>query len=63
MLAARARVAVGAATNGTVTTSIGWVIYPTDAQDPETLLALADAKLRFAKRELGADRGERLAIQ
>ncbi len=58
-LATRAREAVRAATNGALTTSTGWVTYPTDAEEPQTLLALADANLRLAKRELGADRRQR----
>lgn len=55
-LAIRVRSAVSDATAGSVTTSIGWVTYPTGAEDPETLIALADAELRHAKRQLGADR-------
>jgi diguanylate cyclase (GGDEF)-like protein len=60
-LATRARDAVGAATSGSLTVSVGWVTYPTHAQDPSTLLALADAALRRAKRELPGDRRERPA--
>ena len=60
-LAIRVRSAVREATQGTVTTSIGWVTYPTGAEDPEALLGLADAELRHAKLQLGADRVERAA--
>jgi len=52
-LAARLRVAVRVATGGSLTTSIGWVTYPSGAESPETLLALADADLLRAKGALG----------
>jgi diguanylate cyclase (GGDEF)-like protein len=58
-LALRVRAAVYEATRGVLTTSIGWVTYPVGAEDPEALLSLADAELRHAKRQLGAERGER----
>ncbi|HWC85610.1 MAG TPA: GGDEF domain-containing protein [Solirubrobacteraceae bacterium] len=58
-LAVRVREAVRMATRDSLTTSIGWVTYPSEAEDPEILLALADANLRYAKRRLGADRSER----
>jgi diguanylate cyclase (GGDEF)-like protein len=57
----RVRDAVSAAANGSLTASVGWVTYPSQAQDASTLLALADAELRRAKRELGSDRRERSA--
>ncbi|MFL5830922.1 MAG: GGDEF domain-containing protein [Solirubrobacteraceae bacterium] len=58
-LAARAHEAVNAATGGTVSTSIGWVTFPTQADDPRMLLALADADLWRAKRERGTGRAGR----
>ena len=58
-LAARAHEAVNAATGGTVSTSIGWVTFPTQADDPRMLLALADADLWHAKRERGTGRAGR----
>jgi diguanylate cyclase (GGDEF)-like protein len=60
-LAVRVREAVRAATHGSLTTSIGWVSYPTGSEDPEMLLTLADSNLRYAKRQLGADRSGRAA--
>lgn len=58
-LATLVRNAVGLATSHSLTTSIGWVTYPTDAEDPQALLALADANVRATKRELGASRRTR----
>jgi diguanylate cyclase (GGDEF)-like protein len=55
-LAARAQEAVSTVTGGSVNTSIGWVTFPTQADDPRMLLALADADLWRAKREHGAGR-------
>jgi diguanylate cyclase (GGDEF)-like protein len=60
-LAIRVRRAVCDATHDSVTTSIGWVTYPSGTEDPEKLLALADDDLLYAKRRLGADRSERAA--
>jgi diguanylate cyclase (GGDEF)-like protein len=54
-LATRARQAVNAVTGGSLTTSVGWVTYPTDTEDTGALLALADADLRRAKRERGIE--------
>jgi len=48
-LASRLRDAVATATSGSLSTSVGWVIYPAHAETPSTLLALADADLRRAK--------------
>jgi diguanylate cyclase (GGDEF)-like protein len=50
-LAARACDAIAATASGSVPASVGWVTYPRDGRDPATLLALADAKLRDAKRD------------
>jgi diguanylate cyclase (GGDEF)-like protein len=50
-LAKRVQEAVSDATGGRVSTSIGWVTFPTQSDDPRMLLALADADLWRAKRE------------
>jgi diguanylate cyclase (GGDEF)-like protein len=60
-LATRVQDAIRTATSGSLTTSIGWATYPTDAEDHQTLLSLADAKLLCAKHDLGAGRHERAA--
>jgi diguanylate cyclase (GGDEF)-like protein len=52
-LAQRVQEAVAVATRGAVTTSVGWVTFPADAQDAGTLLALADDALREAKHIRG----------
>jgi diguanylate cyclase (GGDEF)-like protein len=51
VLATRAQRAVAAATNGRVTTTVGWATYPTPTADPSRLLAVADEQLRGAKRD------------
>jgi diguanylate cyclase (GGDEF)-like protein len=51
LLATRAQQAVAAATNGRVTTTVGWATYPTPTADPSRLLAVADEELRRAKRD------------
>jgi diguanylate cyclase (GGDEF)-like protein len=53
VLASRVQEAVRLATNGAVTTSIGWVTFPTHADDAPALLDLADAALRTAKASRG----------
>jgi diguanylate cyclase (GGDEF)-like protein len=60
-LASRLRDAVATATSGSLTTSVGWAIYPAHAQDPSTLLALADAELRGAKPSPRANGRQRAA--
>ena len=61
LLASRLRDAVATATSGSLTTSVGWVIYPAHAEAPSTLLALADADLRRAKPRPRATGRERAA--
>jgi diguanylate cyclase (GGDEF)-like protein len=51
VLATRAQQAVATATNGRVTTTVGWATYPTPTADPSRLLAVADEQLRRAKRD------------
>ena len=51
-LAARAQQAVRATANGSLSTSIGLATFPTDAEDPDRLLAQADADLRRNKEVL-----------
>lgn len=51
-LAARAKRAVTAATNGSVNISVGVATFPIDAEDADRLLALADADLRHNKQPL-----------
>jgi diguanylate cyclase (GGDEF)-like protein len=58
-LADRVEEAVREATAGRVTTSIGWTTFPTQAEDPRMLLAIADAELWRAKRERREDRAGR----
>jgi diguanylate cyclase (GGDEF)-like protein len=53
-LAARARDSLEAATNGSLSTSVGWATFPADGEDAATLLAVADVALRDAKRDRGA---------
>jgi diguanylate cyclase (GGDEF)-like protein len=48
-IAARAQLAVSAAANGSLSTSIGLATFPTDATDPDGLLSRADADLRRNK--------------
>jgi diguanylate cyclase (GGDEF)-like protein len=60
-LATRVQDAVSTATRGSLTTSVGWAIYPDHGKDPSALLALADADLRHAKPAYGAGRRERAA--
>jgi diguanylate cyclase len=52
-LAVRVQQAVSVATKGAVTTSVGWVTFPTHAADAATLLRLADEALLNAKQERG----------
>jgi diguanylate cyclase (GGDEF)-like protein len=57
-LARRVEEAVSAATNGSVTTSVGWVTFPDQAEDADSLLSLADTELRGSKaRRGGSGRG------
>jgi predicted signal transduction protein with EAL and GGDEF domain len=42
VLAQRVREAVASVTGGAVTTSIGWVTFPTHTDDPRTLLERTD---------------------
>ncbi len=55
-VAERIRMCVSAATDGAVTTSVGWATYPTDVADPAALIASADADLRAAKARSGRPR-------
>ncbi len=61
-LATRVQNAVADVTSGRLSTSVGWVTFPADAQDAGALLALADAELRRTKRERGAGRDGREAL-
>jgi diguanylate cyclase (GGDEF)-like protein len=56
-LAERVRAAVAEVTNNALSISAGWVTFPSDAADPSTLLALADAELRANKASAGSVRG------
>lgn len=60
-MAARMRETVASATNGSVTTSVGWVTYPAGTEKPATLLDLADADLRRNKAQRASDQDERSA--
>jgi diguanylate cyclase (GGDEF)-like protein len=57
VLAERVRDAVAEVTNNALSISAGWVTFPSDAGDPSTLLALADAELRANKARAGSVRG------
>jgi diguanylate cyclase (GGDEF)-like protein len=54
-LPARMCETVAGATNGSVTTSVGWVTYPAETENPATLLDLADADLRRNKAQRATD--------
>jgi diguanylate cyclase (GGDEF)-like protein len=60
-LASRVQTAVNAAMAGSLTTSIGWVTFPSHADEMLSLLALADAELRRAKHEREPQGRRRLA--
>jgi len=61
-LAARLRETVSRATNGSVTTSVGWVTSSATTETPPTLLELADADLRRNKAQRADHQDQRSAV-
>jgi diguanylate cyclase (GGDEF)-like protein len=58
-LAARMSETVASATDGLVTTCVGWATYPGEAENPAVLLELADAELRGNKAQRAGDQDRR----